>query len=191
MVNITGLMSTLITANHILSYHNVLDSFGHISVRNPTTNTTFFIALQLGAVKEWSRSQFIHADFFTGPAVVSGPADIGEYLIADGSPVNGTIGGYAERYIHSAILKAYPDVNAVVHSHAEDVLPYTVLKSISPEPVYHMAGFLGPQVWPLHCSITDTHQVNKCQIGISRPRTMQAIHETCSSTLHVWVMLSL
>lgn len=49
MVNITGLMSTLITANHILSYHNVLDSFGHISVRNPNTNDTFFIALQLGA----------------------------------------------------------------------------------------------------------------------------------------------
>ena len=48
MVNITGLLSTLITANHILSYHNVLDSFGHISVRNPNTNTTFFIALQLG-----------------------------------------------------------------------------------------------------------------------------------------------
>ena len=49
MVNITGLMSTLITANHILSYYDVLDSFGHVSVRNPNTNTTFFIALQLGA----------------------------------------------------------------------------------------------------------------------------------------------
>ena len=57
--------------------------------------------------------------------------------------MNGTVGGYAERYIHSAIMKAYPDINAVVHSHAEDVLPYTVLESVSPEPVYHMAGFLG------------------------------------------------
>ena len=74
---------------------------------------------------------------------MSGPADIGEYLIADGSPVNGTVGGYAERYIHSAILNAYPDVNAVVHSHSEDVLLYTVLGSIGLEPVYHMAGFLG------------------------------------------------
>ncbi|KAJ4986169.1 hypothetical protein SVAN01_08322 [Stagonosporopsis vannaccii] len=130
MVNITGLMSTLITANHILSYHKVLDSFGHISVRNPNTNNTFFIALQLG------------------PAVVQGLSDIGEYFIADGSPVNGTEGGYAERYIHSAIMKAYPDINAVMHSHAEDVLPYTALNSISPEPVYHMAGFLaaGQQV---------------------------------------------
>jgi hypothetical protein len=48
VANITALLSTLITANHILSYHDVLDPFGHVSVRNPNTNTTFFIALQLG-----------------------------------------------------------------------------------------------------------------------------------------------
>lgn len=40
-------------------------------------------------------------------------------------------------------MKSYPDINAVVHSHSEDVLPYTVLDSIILEPVYHMAGFLG------------------------------------------------
>jgi len=48
MKNLTALLSTLITANHILSHHAVLDPFGHISVRNPNTNTTFFIALQIG-----------------------------------------------------------------------------------------------------------------------------------------------
>lgn len=127
MVNITALLSTLITANHILHYHNVLDALGHISVRNPNSNSTLFIALQLG------------------PAVVSGVEDIGEYYIADGSPVNGAVGGYAERCIHSEILKRYPDINAVVHSHAEDVLPYTIL-NVGVEPVYHMAGFLGDAV---------------------------------------------
>jgi hypothetical protein len=85
VANLTALLSTLITANHILSYHDALDPFGHVNVRNPVTNTTFFIALQLG------------------PAVVSGPGDIGEYLIEDGEPVNGTVGGYAERYIHSEV----------------------------------------------------------------------------------------
>jgi ribulose-5-phosphate 4-epimerase/fuculose-1-phosphate aldolase len=55
------------------------------------------------------------------------------------------VGGYAERYIHSEILKRYLDVNAVVHSHSEDVLPYTVINT-EPEPVYHMAGFLGSSV---------------------------------------------
>jgi len=140
MKNITALLSALITANHILSHHAVLDPFGHISVRNPHTNTTFFIALQIG------------------PATVSSPADIGEYHIADGTPLPGTVGGYAERYIHSEILKRYTDVNAVVHSHSEDVLPYTVLNSLSGnengdemamlgmQPVYHMARVLGGEV---------------------------------------------
>ncbi|KAF1979283.1 hypothetical protein BU23DRAFT_595205 [Bimuria novae-zelandiae CBS 107.79] len=128
MVNLTATLSTLIAANHILDYLNVLDSFGHISVRNPNNNHTFFLALQMGA------------------AVVSGPKDIGEYLVADGSGVNGTNGGHPERYIHSEILKRYPDVNAVIHSHNEDVLPYTITGSVSVQPTYHMAGFLGDQV---------------------------------------------
>ena len=78
MVNVTdtltATLSTLITANHILHHGDVLDSFGHVSVRNPLTNNTFFIALQMG------------------PAVVSGAADIGEYLVDDGSPLEGTVG---------------------------------------------------------------------------------------------------
>jgi ribulose-5-phosphate 4-epimerase/fuculose-1-phosphate aldolase len=127
MLNTTALLSTLITSNHILHYHSDLDAMGHVSVRNPSTNTTFFIALQLG------------------PAVVSGLSDIGEYHIADGSPVGDTVGGYAERFIHSEILKKYPAVNAVVHSHAEDVLPYTILDA-RVKSTYHMAGFLGAEV---------------------------------------------
>jgi ribulose-5-phosphate 4-epimerase/fuculose-1-phosphate aldolase len=42
-------------------------------------------------------------------------------------------------------MKKYPDINAVVHSHSEDVLPYTVINT-EVEPVYHMAGFLGSSV---------------------------------------------
>jgi len=80
-----------------------------------------------------------------GPATVSSPADIGEYHIADGTPLPGTTGGYTERYIHSEIMKRYPDVQAVVHSYCEDVLPYTVAEQ-GLEPVYHMAGFLGGEV---------------------------------------------
>ncbi|KAF3040680.1 hypothetical protein E8E12_004462 [Didymella heteroderae] len=77
MINIIGLMSTLIPANHVLSYHSVLDSFGHISVRNPNASTTFFIALQLGVAQQWCLDQ----------------QAAGGYLIANGSPMTGTIGG--------------------------------------------------------------------------------------------------
>jgi ribulose-5-phosphate 4-epimerase/fuculose-1-phosphate aldolase len=129
MVNITATLSTLITANHILHHLSVLDAMGHISVRNPSNHATFFIAKQMG------------------PAVVSGPDDIGEYYVEDGSPVSGIGGGYAERYIHSEIMKRYPDVMSVVHSHSEDVLPFTVLEGVGLESVYHMAGFLGKWLW--------------------------------------------
>ncbi|CAA9958892.1 Glutathione s-transferase protein [Pyrenophora teres f. maculata] len=175
MVNITALLSTLITANHILSYHDVLDAFGHISVRNPSTNTTFFIALQLG------------------PAVVSGPADIGEYLIADGSPVNGTKGGYAERYIHSEILKKYPDINAVVHSHAEDVLPYTVIAT-QLEPVYHMAGFLGSSVpnFDIESAYQDSDPrdmlVNSPRLGAALAETFGVNETQPTSPLHTTIL---
>ncbi|KAL5434598.1 hypothetical protein PMIN07_006963 [Paraphaeosphaeria minitans] len=128
MVNLTATLSSLIAANHVLDYLNVLDPFGHISVRNPDYNNTFFIALQMGA------------------GVVSSIKDVGEYLISDGSGVNGTEGGYAERFIHSEVLKRYPDINAVVHSHNEDVLPYTITASVGLESTYHMAGFLGNHV---------------------------------------------
>lgn len=125
MVNITATLSTLIAANHVLDYLGVLDPFGHVSVRNPERNDTFFLAYQMGA------------------ALVSSRQDIGEYFVSDGSGVNETVGGYAERYIHSEILKRYPDVNAVIHSHSEDVLPYTITGSVGVQPTYHMSGFLG------------------------------------------------
>jgi hypothetical protein len=36
----------------------------------------------------------------------------------------------------------YPSVNCVVHSHADEVLPYVTTK-VPLQPVFHMAGFLG------------------------------------------------
>jgi ribulose-5-phosphate 4-epimerase/fuculose-1-phosphate aldolase len=53
--------------------------------------------------------------------------------------------GFSERFIHSEIYKAYPGVQAVVHSHSLEVVPF----SISSTPLracFHMAGFLGTVV---------------------------------------------
>jgi HCOMODA/2-hydroxy-3-carboxy-muconic semialdehyde decarboxylase len=36
---------------------------------------------------------------------------------------------YIERFIHAAIYEARPDVGAVVHSHADEVLPFTVSRT--------------------------------------------------------------
>jgi len=130
MVNITAVFSTLITANHILHYNKVLDAYGHISVRNPKNNLTFFLARDIA------------------PALVSSPKDIVEYYISNASSVDPNAPtGYIERYIHSEVLKRFPEVNSVIHSHSEIIIPYSVV-DVPLEPVIHMAGFLGSTLFP-------------------------------------------
>jgi ribulose-5-phosphate 4-epimerase/fuculose-1-phosphate aldolase len=78
----------------------VLDAYGHISVRNPQNPATFFLSRSLA------------------PALVSSREDIEEYYVEDASPVNrDSAKGYAERFIHSELYKAYQDANSVIHSH--------------------------------------------------------------------------
>lgn len=103
------LFRDLISANHILHYHRVLDAFGHISVRNPQNSETFFLSRNLA------------------PALVAERADIAEYYVRDASPVDKDgPRGYLERFIHSEVYKMYKDVNSVIHSHNEAVLPFTI-----------------------------------------------------------------
>jgi ribulose-5-phosphate 4-epimerase/fuculose-1-phosphate aldolase len=123
-----SLFSDLITANHILHHQNVLDAYGHISVRNPQNAATFFISRSLA------------------PALVSAREDIEEYFVEDATPVNKNAPkGYAERFIHSELFKKYSEVHSVIHSHNEAVIPFSIA-STPLRPVYHMAGVIGPQV---------------------------------------------
>jgi ribulose-5-phosphate 4-epimerase/fuculose-1-phosphate aldolase len=52
---------------------------------------------------------------------------------------------YLERFIHSAIYKARPDVVAVVHSHSPSIIPFGVTGARL-RPICHMSGFLGSSV---------------------------------------------
>ena len=48
----------------------------------------------------------------------------------DGQPVRDeTRSLYLERFIHAAIYEARPDINAVVHAHAEDILPFGIAQA--------------------------------------------------------------
>lgn len=97
----------VIIANRILAHENVTDASGHVSARHPLHPDRFLIS--------WSRS----------PELVTRD-DIMEVGL-DGVPLNGdTRPPYQERFIHAAIYEARPDVNAVVHAHPEEVLPFSV-----------------------------------------------------------------
>ena len=116
------LIGDLVSANHILYNTQVLDAFGHISARDPDHADRFLLARSMA------------------PALV-GAADIVTYDL-DGNALGGdTRRGYVERYIHSEIYRARPDVMAIVHSHCASVLPFAC-SSVPLRPVFHMAGFL-------------------------------------------------
>lgn len=117
------LLEELALANQILVNEGVLDGFGHISARHPSNNERFLIARSMA------------------PALVT-PDDIIEV------DLNGNVHDsqgrqtYVERFIHSAIYKARPDVMSVIHSHSPAVIPFGVTGARL-RPICHMSGFLG------------------------------------------------
>lgn len=122
---LAALHRKFITGCHILHYHAVLDAYGHLSVRHPHKPDVFIM------------SKYI------APGTISSADDLIEYHVGDAEPLDpGATKGYSERHIHSEVYKRHADVRAVVHSHAESVVPYTI-SAAALRPCYHMAGFLG------------------------------------------------
>ncbi|PWU22293.1 MAG: class II aldolase family protein, partial [Candidatus Rokuibacteriota bacterium] len=65
---------------------------------------------------------------------------------------------YLERFIHGALYEARPEVQAVVHAHAEAVLPFTI-SMVPLRPVVHMASFIGGHIpiWDIRDRFGDTN----------------------------------
>lgn len=117
------LLEELATAYHILANTGVVDAYGHVSVRNPADPSHYFLQRNL-------------------PPALSTAADLVEYDL-DSKPIAANApAGFTERYIHGEIYRARPDVMAVVHFHAPEVIPFGV-SGVPLRPIYHMAGFLG------------------------------------------------
>src|SRR5713101_4631681 len=120
------LIGDLVAANRILAQQGVLDGFGHVSVRLDSDPPRFLM----------SRS--------FAPELVTA-ADILIYDL-DGNAANAAGRAlYRERFIHSAIYKARPDVQSIVHNHSPSIIPFGV-NSLPLRPVYHMAAFIGERV---------------------------------------------
>jgi ribulose-5-phosphate 4-epimerase/fuculose-1-phosphate aldolase len=117
------LIDDLVAANRILANEGVLDGFGHVSARHDKHPDRFLLARSMA------------------PALV-GAADILEFDL-DGNAIDarGRI-AYLERFIHSEIYRAYPEVQAVVHSHSPAVIPFGVV-GVTLRPIFHLGGFLG------------------------------------------------
>ncbi|KAL8695634.1 MAG: hypothetical protein Q9224_003278 [Gallowayella concinna] len=169
VANLTQTLSLLITANHILDYYSVFTGYGQISVRNPTNNATFFM---------------------TGngqpPALVRSPEDIDEFNLEDASPATERTsqpGSTSERFIHQALLKRFPNIQSVVHSHASSVIPFGIA-GVPFQPTYLLAGgFIGEEA-PVF-EIADYYTPNDTQdLLINKPRFGEALANSFLTSAH-------
>jgi ribulose-5-phosphate 4-epimerase/fuculose-1-phosphate aldolase len=120
-----ALVQDVVDANRILFHQGIVDAFGHVSARSALNPQRFYMARNLapGLV---TADDVLEYEVATGEAVMPKPPRL-----------------YLERWIHSEIFKARPDVMAVVHNHSPAVLPFTITKGARFLPACHMCGFLG------------------------------------------------
>ena len=136
--------------SRVLAEFGVLDGFGHVSARDPRNPDHFLMSRSLA------------------PALVTAD-DIMEFDL-DGNAVDAkgrTV--FLERFIHSAIYKARPDVMAVVHTHSPGVIPFSISQVVL-RPVFHNAAFLGAgaPVWEIRKEFGETNMfVSNAAIGHS------------------------
>ena len=123
----------LVAANRILAHEQVVDAFGHVSLRHPDQRHHYVL----------SRSR--------APELVE-LDDLMEFEL-DGRTLNGQgRTPYGERFIHGAVMEARPEINAVVHNHAYDVLPFG-LTDTPLKPLIHTASVIGEPVSYTHLTL--------------------------------------
>ena len=133
-----ALIEDIVIGSRVLADFGVLDGFGHVSARDPKNPNHFLMSRSLA------------------PALVTAD-DIMEFDL-DGNAVDArgrTL--FLERFIHSEIYKARPDVMSVVHTHSPGVVPFTV-SQVPLRPMYHNAAFLaaGAPVWDIRKDFGET-----------------------------------
>lgn len=142
MTHLDQALWDLAVANRILAREDVVDAFGHVSIRHPENPERYFLSC--------SRS----------PGIVS-RGDLMEYTL-DNDPVDQRDRPmYAERPIHGAIYAARPDVMSVVHNHSQAVIPFGVTGRALPQ-ILHVAGGMASgdgavPVWDIRDRFGDTN----------------------------------
>lgn len=141
-------LEDLVYASRILADQGIVDGFGHVSVREDNNPNRFLMSRSLA------------------PALVT-RKDLMEFdLNGDAIDPQGRA-LFAERYIHAAIYRARPDVKAIVHSHSQPVIPFSVT-GISLRPIFHMSAFLGSgtPIFDIQSAAGDTNMlVNDNKLG--------------------------
>ncbi len=153
---VAATIDDLVAANHILAMEGILDGMGHVSVRHPQRPDHFLLARSMA------------------PALVT-VADIMEYDL-EGQPVDAQgRSSYTERFIHSEIYRARPEVGAVVHCHTASLIPFAA-SEVPLRAMYHMAAFVaeGVPAWDIRSMGVTDLLVRDARLGRSLAQTLGA-----------------
>jgi ribulose-5-phosphate 4-epimerase/fuculose-1-phosphate aldolase len=150
-----ALLEDMVIGSRVLADFGVLDGFGHVSARHPTNPNHFLMARSLA------------------PALITAD-DIMEFDL-DGNAVDARGRSvFLERFIHSEIYKARPDVMSVVHTHSAGVIPFSVTK-VPLRAMFHNPSFLaaGVPVWDIRKDFGETNMlVSDPALGKSLAQTL-------------------
>src|SRR4051794_30274365 len=149
-MSLERVIKDLVIANRILANEGVLDSFGHVSVRHPSHPDRYLLARSCS------------------PGIVD-PGDIVEFTL-DGRPVGSESRPlYLERHLHGGIYETHASVNAVLHAHSDDMLPFTVT-DIPMRPVIQSVGDMGEviPVWDIADRFGDDTDLLVCTMDQGR-----------------------
>lgn len=161
MSDIIQAQRDLVIANRVLALENVVDAYGHVSARHPSRPDRFLL----------SRSR--------SPLLVE-PADIQEFTL-DGEVVgDDSRSSYLERFIHAAIYEARPEVMAVIHAHAEDILPFSISKTTRLQAVIGPGSDLGHEapVWDIREKFGDATNLLVTNIDHGRDLARRLAHNS-------------
>lgn len=140
-------------ATRILAREKLIGPFGHPSARIKGTNYVAILGDTHFAVKLLTEV---------------GPEDVA-IIDMDGEPVDPRISGPGERFIHTEIYRARPDVNAVVHAHPANCIAY----SVSERPLQPL--------WHLCTEVSQGVPVHRRSIQIDTPELARELVETMGS----------
>ncbi|KAJ6468291.1 arad-like aldolase/epimerase [Mycena sanguinolenta] len=124
----------LLDASHILHFLDVVDAFGHVSLRNPENSSEFLMTFAIAPAQATSKS-IVTYEINNATAV---GLTFNSSVLGSAVPT-----GFSERYIHSEIYKKFPDVLAVLHSHTQEILPFANQESVPLVSEMHTAPAIG------------------------------------------------
>lgn len=138
----------LVTANRILAHEGVVDAFGHVSVRHPDNADRY--------LQSCSRAP----ELIVTDDLMEFTLDGDAIDLQDRTP-------YGERMIHGAVFEARPEVNAVIHNHSYELIPFGITDTPL-RPVMHTCSSIGVDipVWDIRDKFGETdHLVINMELG--------------------------